>query len=124
MSREFPTYSKEQIEKYFARIRLPPKHYQFNISSSSNEDALKLLKRLQKYQLSEVPFENLSMHYSAHRQVSLHPDELYRKIVESDGRGGYCMENNCVFGVLLRSLGFNLYSAGGRVNGGGKWGGW
>lgn len=40
------------------------------------------------------------------------------------------MENNCFFGIILRSLGFNVFSAGARVNTGssrtgeGEWEGW
>ncbi len=40
------------------------------------------------------------------------------------------MENNCFFGTVLRSLGFNVFSAGPRVNtavggtGGNRWEGW
>ncbi len=40
------------------------------------------------------------------------------------------MENNCFFGTVLRSLGFNVFSAGSRVStavggtGGDRWEGW
>ena len=94
------------------------------MSNESAENALEYLSLLQKHHLAAIPFENLSLHYSSHRQISLHSDELYKKIVESDGRGGYCMENTCIFGILLRSLGFQLYSAGARVNEGGVFKGW
>lgn len=60
-------------------------------------------------------FENLQLHYSSHHSISLDPEHLYTKIVEKDNRGGYCMENNCFFGTVLRTLGFSLHSAGARV---------
>lgn len=47
--------------------------------------------------------------------ISLEPDDLYEKIVVKK-RGGYCMEVNCFFGIVLRSLGFEVYSSGGRVS--------
>ncbi|KAF2812404.1 cysteine proteinase [Mytilinidion resinicola] len=124
MPAQMPTFSRDQVEKYFARIRLPSKYQKFDVAQDSNADALAFLSVLQKYHLSEVPFENLSIHYSPHRHVSIHADELYKKIVESDGRGGYCMENNRIFGILLKSLGFKLYSAGARVNEGHGYTGW
>jgi len=40
------------------------------------------------------------------------------------GRGGYCMENNCFFGTILRSIGFDVYSAGARVKSPDGYGGW
>lgn len=40
------------------------------------------------------------------------------------GRGGYCMENNCFFGTILRSIGFDVYSVGARVKSPDGYGGW
>jgi hypothetical protein len=34
------------------------------------------------------------------------------------------MENNCLFGTLLRSIGFTLHSGGARVFDDGQWTGW
>ena len=119
------TYSKEQITKYFDRLRLPDSERHFDVAAFKPNDALAYLTLLQKHQLAEVPFENLTLHYSTHRQVSIHPEELYKKIIgDNNGRGGYCMENNGLLGTLLHSLGFNVYSAGARVFDGGKWTGW
>ncbi|KAI8935106.1 hypothetical protein NX059_007701 [Plenodomus lindquistii] len=125
MSAHRPTYSTPQITQYFNRIHLPPHHRTYNISSLPAPAQLAYLSTLQKYQLASIPFENLTLHYSSHRQICLHPDDLFKKIVADDnGRGGYCMENNCLFGTVLRTLGFTLYSAGGRVCEGGRWTGW
>ena len=121
---ERPVYTRVQLGRYFDRLGLPIKHRKYNVSNESAENALEYLSLLQKHHLVAIPFENLSLHYSSHRQISLHSDELYKKIVESDSRGGYCMENTCIFGILLRSLGFQLYSAGARVNEGGVFNGW
>jgi len=69
---------------------------------------------LQKYQLCKVPFENLSLHYSQTKLLSLEPDDLFEKIVVRN-RGGYCMEVNHFFGCMLKSMGFEVVSTGGRV---------
>lgn len=110
------TFSHEQITRYFDRIQLPPVHRHYGISSLDATAALEYLTTLQKYHLAWIPFENLSLHYSTHHHICLHPDDLFRKIIaDGHGRGGYCMENNALFGTLLCSLGFTLYPTGGRV---------
>ena len=129
-----PTYSKPQIEEYFNRISLPQRYREqaFEIARSKDTDnQLEFLTSLQQHQLCNVPFENLSIHYSPHHTVSIDADHLYTKIVDNArGRGGYCMENNCFFGTILRTLGFDIYSVGARiadaVNGlpGGGYGAW
>ncbi|KAJ5472788.1 hypothetical protein N7530_006789 [Penicillium desertorum] len=44
-------------------------------------------------------------------------ESVFEKIVDGNSdRGGYCMENNTLFGTVLRSLGYNTTSVGGRVN--------
>ncbi|KAF2657929.1 arylamine N-acetyltransferase 1 [Lophiostoma macrostomum CBS 122681] len=120
-----PTFSQDQIRGYFDRIKLPEKYRKYEVGGLEPDQALQYLALIQKHHLVEVPFENLTLHYSYHRQISIHPEELFKKIVsDNNGRGGYCMENNCILGTLLRSLGFNLYSAGARVFDDGRWTGW
>ena len=120
-----PTYTREQISKYFERLKLPAKHQNCGVADLSPENALTYLTLLQKHQLAEIPFENLTLHYSAHHSINVHPEALFTKIIgDNNGRGGYCMENNALFGTLLSSLGFNIYSAGARVNNGGVLTGW
>lgn len=127
-----PVYTAGQISKYFKHISLPEVsqdlfHAPGKLHHPSN--AFKFLTQLQRYQIANVPFENLQLHYSRDHTISLDPDYLYDKIVER-GHGGYCMENNCFFGTILRSLGFSVFSAGARVNtgangtGGDGWEGW
>jgi len=115
-SPERPVYTPAQIAKYFDRLKLPESERKYNVAGLDPEDALAYLALLQKYHLAAIPFENLSLHYSPHRQISIHPEELFRKIIADDnGRGGYCMENTGLFSIFLHSLGFNSYSAGARV---------
>lgn len=120
-----PSYTKEQISKYFERLELSEKDQNFNVAGLSAEDTLKYLKLLIVQHQAHIPFENLTLHYSAHHSINVHPQALFTKIIgDNNGRGGYCMENNALLGTLLFSLGFNLYSAGGRVNNGGVFTGW
>lgn len=100
-------YTQEEIDQYFD-------HVSFSTPIPA-EPSLEYLTRLQKRQLAKVPFESLTLHYSKHHLLSLVPDDLYKKIVVR-GMGGYCMENNTFFGVVLRTLGFTLINAGGRIS--------
>ena len=113
-------YKQDQISDYFDVIALPSRlqHEVPSLHHEGHEErALEFLRLLQIHQLATIPFENLSLHYSSHHDVSIDPDALYQKIVTyRRGRGGYCMENNCFFGTMLRSLGFNIFSAGARVS--------
>jgi arylamine N-acetyltransferase len=100
-------YSPDQLTKYFAHISFP----------EGNHGGLSLsyLTALQTRHQAKVPFENLSLHYSKTRLLSLDPLDLYTKIVDR-GMGGYCMEINTFFATVLRCLGFTLFSTGGRVS--------
>jgi arylamine N-acetyltransferase len=113
-----PVYTQEQLNRYFDRISLPPKYRKPLIGDPLDSlSGLALLAALQRYHLAAVPFENLDLHYSGHRRINIDPQALFHKIVEQDnGRGGYCMENNSLFGTVLRSLGYDVYSVGARVN--------
>ncbi|KAL2255933.1 hypothetical protein VTK26DRAFT_2457 [Humicola hyalothermophila] len=111
-------YTEEQLGQYFDHIG-----YGHNARQLVSEDPLGFLTRLQRHHMARVPFENLGLHYSTHRTLSLDPEDLFEKIV-LNGRGGYCMELNEFFAVVLRSIGFTLISIGARVNGSRGWGGW
>ncbi|MBE7179987.1 MAG: arylamine N-acetyltransferase [Terriglobus roseus] len=108
------TYDADQIQRYYDRIKLPSARRVLTVDGLDPETSLAYLKLLQQHHLVAIPFESLSLHYGPHT-VSLHPDALFRKVVCSNGRGGYCMENNFLFGTLLRSVGYTLYPAGARV---------
>lgn len=119
-------YTKEQINAYLSYISFPIVKYRaVTTKTAHTEYGLTYLSVLQKYQLSHVPFENLILHYSGERQVSLDKDDLFNKIVGSkNGRGGYCMENNKLFGTVLRTMGFEVVPIGARVLLSGGSGGW
>ncbi len=110
-----PLYTPAQISKYYDHISLPHTHHISTTAHQGPHTLLVTLTTLQKYNLASIPFENLSLHYSLHHTISLDSEALYDKLVEKR-RGGYCMENNCFFGTVLRTLGYDVCSVGARVN--------
>ena len=101
-------YTSDQLDRYFVHIGWDP-------AFPAKRGSLEYLSRLMQLQLSSVPFECLSLHYSKTHLLSLDPDDLYRKVVDR-GMGGYCMENNTFFAAVLRSLGYALIHGGGRIS--------
>lgn len=101
-----PTYTKGQIIRYLDRINCSP-----SIELPANLDNL---RKLVAGHLDAIPFENLSIHYSTHRSITVDKDFVFDKFV-NQRKGGYCMEQNRAFATLLRSLGYELYTVGARV---------
>lgn len=101
-------YNEGHISTYLdyidfpTELRLPnvPRDYHF-------------LDTLHKHQISRIPYENLSLHYSTTHTNSLDPAVLFDKF--TDHRGGYCMEQTIFYRHMLRALGFHAYTAGARV---------
>lgn len=77
------------------------------------------LKALHVAHLLAVPFENLDIH--AGRRITPGAENAYRKIVE-ERRGGFCYEQNGLFGAILTQIGFGVTYLSGRVAR--KTGGW
>ncbi|KAH8748108.1 hypothetical protein F5883DRAFT_474044 [Diaporthe sp. PMI_573] len=97
-----PDFTTDQLDEYFQRIRLPDHPF------DRKDLTLCTLSTLLRHQVSHVPFETLSLHYSVDKKISLDSDALFAKIVRRR-RGGYCLENNAFFGCVLQSLGFQTY---------------
>lgn len=102
------SYSREQLERYFALISLP------NWKTLLEQDALNFLDQTIKRQLARISYNTLSLHYAADKSGSLDPDVLFGKIVDKD-RGGYCFELNVFFLHLIRSLGLEAMAVGCRM---------
>ncbi|ROV96196.1 hypothetical protein VSDG_05080 [Cytospora chrysosperma] len=106
-----PTFTKAQLTKYFDHIQLPSKYRGDDVPRD-----LSLLTALHVHQITAIPYENLSLHYSQHKTVDLDPHVLYTKFVENGrNRGGYCMEGSLFFLHILSSLGFDAYPTGVRI---------
>ena len=70
------------------------------------------LRRLALLHAQSIAFENLSPFLGL--PVSLDLADVERKLVH-DGRGGYCFEQNLLFGQALRCIGFNVVDLAARV---------
>jgi arylamine N-acetyltransferase len=113
-------YSRDKLLDYFSRVQLPQEHLDTPILSDAplartKEHGLPLLEALCRHHTCHVPFENLLLHYSTDKKVTLDPSELYTWFVKKR-RGGRCMENNTFFASVLRSLGYQVRNCGGRVS--------
>ncbi|KAI9825456.1 MAG: N-terminal acetyltransferase [Thelocarpon impressellum] len=101
------SYTPAQLSAYLSHISFSP--------PLAQGPDLTYLTVLQARQVARVPFEDLSLHYSPTHTISLDPVVLFDKIVHR-GRGGYCMENNMLFGQMLAALGYDVYFAGARIS--------
>ncbi|KAK5174062.1 uncharacterized protein LTR77_001142 [Saxophila tyrrhenica] len=119
-----PRYTPEELQTYFTRISLPSPYTTSPVLTDpslaqTKEHGLPLIHAMMLHHLSTVPFENLELHYSAHKTISLNMDDLFEKFARNGlkyGRGGRCMENNSFFGTVLRSLGYEVRNCAGRVS--------
>jgi N-hydroxyarylamine O-acetyltransferase len=76
------------------------------------EATLDTLRALHRLQPQAIAFENLDPLLK--RPVRFDADSLEGKLVRG-GRGGYCFEQNLLFGHVLRALGFEVKEATARV---------
>lgn len=93
--------SEPMIDAYLDRIGY----------SGSREANAETLFALQKCHVHTVPYETLDV--VGRIPISLSIQDLYDKIVRRR-RGGYCFEQNALFGALLQALGFRVTSYFGR----------
>lgn len=99
------------IDAYLKRIGITKKR----------KPDLDFLTELQNRHLLSIPFENLDI-VPLRRPFSIDTEKFIKKIV-SDNRGGFCYENNAVFGAALESLGYNItYLSAGVMNDKGEFG--
>lgn len=90
------------IEKYLARIG-------FTGTPAANLETLREIHHLHPL---AIPFENISSFTGA--PVSLEPDAVFHKLV-TQGRGGYCFEQNLLLAQVLRDIGFGVSTHAARV---------
>lgn len=91
------------LEEYFKRT---------GFQDSVKQLDLETLKSIHKKYVLSVPFENLSIHCG--ERITADLEDIYDKIVRNN-RGGWCFENNYLFGWVLRKLGFDVTMLGARV---------
>jgi N-hydroxyarylamine O-acetyltransferase len=76
------------------------------------------LDGLHRAHLLAVPFENLDIHWG--RPITLDDARHYAKIV-GERRGGFCYEQNALFGWALRTIGFRVELRSAAVHGDSGW---
>ncbi|XP_038557060.1 arylamine N-acetyltransferase, pineal gland isozyme NAT-10-like [Micropterus salmoides] len=91
------------LEEYFKRI---------GFHGLYDKPDLATLKLIHKQHVMSVPFENLSIHCG--ERITMDLDLIFNKIVRSS-RGGWCLENNFLFGWVLREMGYDTTTLGSRV---------
>ena len=117
-------FTKDELSLYFDRICMPTSRRIYDVRALDGNGRFDFLSLLQKHHLVKCPWENLTQHYSWHRTVTIRPSLLFDKIVRHPGRGGYCMEVNYFYHLMLFNLGFDVYMAGSRIYRGDHYGGW
>uniref|UniRef100_A0A3Q3KZF7 arylamine N-acetyltransferase n=2 Tax=Mastacembelus armatus TaxID=205130 RepID=A0A3Q3KZF7_9TELE len=91
------------LEEYFKRIGFHGTYDKLDLAT---------LKLIHKQHVMSIPFENLSIHCG--ERISMDLELIYNKIVRSS-RGGWCLENNSLFGWVLREMGYDTVTLGSRV---------
>lgn len=83
------------LQQYLDRIRF----------KGQQKPSFAVLSELQKCHVCTVPFENLDVQFG--RRTTTDIEAAFQKIVVN-GRGGWCYEQNGLFGWALSQLGFNV----------------
>ncbi|XP_074523082.1 arylamine N-acetyltransferase, pineal gland isozyme NAT-10-like [Halichoeres trimaculatus] len=91
------------LEEYFKRI---------GFTGSSHKPDVETLKLIHKQHVMTVPFENLSMHCG--ERIVMDLEMIFNKIVRCN-RGGWCLENNYLFGWVLREIGYDCTTLNSKV---------
>ncbi|XP_033474051.2 arylamine N-acetyltransferase, pineal gland isozyme NAT-10-like [Epinephelus lanceolatus] len=94
---------KMNLEEYLERI---------GFHSSFDKLDLATLKLIHKLHVMSIPFENLSIHCG--ERITMDLEVIFNKIVRSS-RGGWCFENNFLFGWVLREMGYDTTMLGSRI---------
>ncbi|KAM7423720.1 hypothetical protein PAMA_000201 [Pampus argenteus] len=91
------------LEEYFKRI---------GFHGSCDKPDLATLKSIHTKHVMSIPFENLSIHCGEKNIMDL--EIIFNKIVRNN-RGGWCLENNFLFGWVLREMGYDASMLASRV---------
>ncbi|KAI8607594.1 hypothetical protein BC830DRAFT_1175158 [Chytriomyces sp. MP71] len=95
----FPPLTPEQLQGYLQRI-------EFVRNESPLQPSLSVLNQILKCHASTIPYENTTV-FLGQGTGSLNVTEVYTKMA-SDGRAGYCYQNNILLIASLRAIGFNV----------------
>ena len=91
-----------QLDSYLARI-----NYRGELAPTASA-----LQAIHAAHVCSIPFENMDVHLG--RRITLSINSAYHKIVEQH-RGGWCYEQNGLFGWALSEIGFQVVRLAGSV---------
>ncbi|KAL3992706.1 CD22 antigen [Sarotherodon galilaeus] len=91
------------LDEYFKRI---------GFHGSYDKLDLATLKLIHRQHIMSIPFENLSIHCG--EKIIMDLEVIFNKVVRGT-RGGWCFENNYLFGWVLRQMGYDTTTLGSRV---------
>lgn len=94
------------------RMKLNEYFQKIGFQGSFEKLDLATLNLIHKRHVMSIPFENLSIHCG--ERIIMDQEVIFNKIVRSN-RGGWCMENNYLFGWVLREMGYDATTLGSRV---------
>ncbi|MED6263344.1 hypothetical protein CHARACLAT_003621 [Characodon lateralis] len=94
---------KMNLEEYFQRI---------GFDGPCDKMDLATLMLIHKLHVMSIPFENLSIHCG--EWITMDLEDIFNKLVRSS-RGGWCLENNYLFGWVLREMGFDATTLSSRA---------
>lgn len=94
---------KMNLEEYFKRIGFHGSYDKLDFAT---------LKSVHRQHILSVPFENLGIHCG--ERIVMDLEVIFNKIVRNK-RGGWCLENNYLFGWVLREMGFDTTTLSSRV---------
>jgi len=102
MTQTQPDSSQLDLQAYLQRIRY----------AGDLRPSYPVLEGLHLAHATHIPFENLDILLG--RPIRLDLESLQAKLVNG-GRGGYCFEQNLLFGAVLQALGFRVVQLAARV---------
>ncbi|XP_015236189.1 PREDICTED: arylamine N-acetyltransferase, pineal gland isozyme NAT-10-like isoform X2 [Cyprinodon variegatus] len=91
------------LDEYFQRIGFQGPH---------DKADLETLTSIHQLHIMSIPFENLSIHCG--EWITMDLEVIFNKLVRSS-RGGWCLENNSLFGWVLREMGFDATTLSSRA---------
>ena len=80
--------------------------------SGEADSSLATLEKIHQLHPCAIAFENINSFIA--ERVSLQPDAVFEKLV-TQGRGGYCFEQNLILASILKKLGFQVTEHAARV---------
>lgn len=86
---------------------------------SVDKPDLATLKLIHKHHVWSIPFENLNIHCG--ESITMDIEVIFNKIVRNN-RGGWCLENNFLFGWVLREMGYDTTMLASKVFNGTEFG--